>query len=189
MRLPRLVIVATILVVFVSCKDDGASGKSPQTGVKPANTTASTKQPAAATATKKPTAKDADANKKSAKAPAKPIEVYKPGGFHVDDTRVDYYRPERRTPKRRAQRRIYLNLMSSPAGAVALIDGVRVGTTPTYWEGSATGKPRDFTFVLAGYVTQRYRFVAVTSGTVHAPLKKVIKQSADAGVAKQTASN
>jgi len=175
------------MCAFVSCSDKSNEdqGKSPTKVTKSDKPT----KPAPGklkVATKPPKPNADKTAKKSPTKTTKPIEVYKPGGFHLDDGKVEYYRPDRRharrRPTRRASRRIYINLVSTPPGATASIDGQSIGSTPTYWEGPATGKPRNFTFVLPGYVMQQYRFVPVTSGTVHAPLKKMTKNDADAGV-------
>lgn len=189
MRLPRHVMVTTALCFIVSCSD-GSSSSTP-TG-KPADTKSA--KEATATAAPKTGEKVALTKPATPSKPARPqppIEVYKPatpGGFHLDDGKVEYYRPDTspRSPQR-ARRRIYINLASTPPGAIASIDGVRIGPTPTYWEGTVSGRPRDFTFVLPGYVMQRYRFVPVTNGWVHAPLKKVEKKEPAAGVVKPSA--
>ena len=65
---------------------------------------------------------------------------------------------------------VELVLRSTPPGAIASIDGKRVGPTPAYWRGAMTGKARDFTFELANHTTARYRFVPTTDGVVHATL-------------------
>lgn len=178
MRLPRFVIIATALAVCVACSED-SSKKHTAKHTPPANKNNTTN------AQTKTTDKPAADKTKQPPAPkkTKPTEAHGPGGFHLDDGKVEYHKPSLRPRPGRVVRRIYLNLMSTPPGAIASIDGVRIGPTPTYWEGPATGKPRDFTFVLSGYVLRRYRFVPVTSGTVHAPLKKVIKAQVDAGAA------
>lgn len=72
-------------------------------------------------------------------------------------------------------------LRSSPSGAMAAIDGVLIGTTPTYWAGDANGREHEFLFVRKGYAYARYRFVPVTSGVVHARLEPITDDSA-AGV-------
>jgi hypothetical protein len=72
-------------------------------------------------------------------------------------------------------------LRSSPSAAMVAIDGVLVGTTPTYWAGDANGREHEFLFVRKGYAYARYRFVPITSGVVHARLEPVADDS-NAGV-------
>lgn len=182
MRLPSLVISATFVCAFgVACSEGDNDGKrsAPKPKPKPIVTAAVDAGAGAGAA-----APATNANK-SAGGKRKPIEVYKPGGFHVDDRKVEYHRPQPSRPRARAKaRRIYLNLRSTPPGALAFVDGERIGRTPAFWETSVTGKPRDFTFILNGYAMQRYRFVPVTSGTVHAKLERVVDEQADAGARK-----
>ena len=89
--------------------------------------------------------------------------------------------PSRRPGAVRNGRTLELTLRSSPAGALAAVDGVVIGRTPTYWEGDFTGREREFTFVLPGHAIGRYRFVPTTSGVVHAPLIK-LETPHDAGM-------
>jgi hypothetical protein len=72
-------------------------------------------------------------------------------------------------------------LRSTPSGATASVDGVVIGTTPTFWAGDANNKEHEFTFVRVGYAAARYRFVPITSGVIHARLESVADDS-DAGV-------
>lgn len=86
--------------------------------------------------------------------------------------------PARRTPATKPQRNrparpIDIILKSSPPGAEAAVDGVSVGRTPAYWYGDADGREHEFTFVMHGHDTARYRFVPIQSGTVHAKLDVV----------------
>ena len=74
-----------------------------------------------------------------------------------------------------------LLLRSTPTGAIAAVDGVRIGATPVLWEGVLDGQTHEFTFVMAGHALARYRFVPVTSGIVHGTLVKLTDDS-DAGV-------
>ncbi|HUQ04511.1 MAG TPA: hypothetical protein VM261_18550 [Kofleriaceae bacterium] len=74
-----------------------------------------------------------------------------------------------------------LLLRSTPIGATAAVDGVRLGPTPVLWEGPLDGQTHEFTFVMAGHALARYRFVPVTSGIVHGTLVKLTDDS-DAGV-------
>ncbi len=70
-------------------------------------------------------------------------------------------------------------LRSSPPGAVAAVDGVAVGPTPTLWEGTVNATPREFTFVLPGYAIARYRFVPTRSGIVHGTLEPIKPEGED----------
>ncbi|MFT3694764.1 MAG: hypothetical protein QM831_16565 [Kofleriaceae bacterium] len=74
-------------------------------------------------------------------------------------------------------------LRSTPQAANAAVDGVPLGTTPTYWNGMADGREHEFTFVLPGHAAARYRFVPITSGVVHARLEPISDEQPDAGVA------
>jgi hypothetical protein len=94
-----------------------------------------------------------------------------PGGFHLDDATVEYHVDQR--PARRKGRPIEVLLRSSPPGAVAAVDGEALGPTPALWQGEADGRSREFTFVLPGYATARYRFVPVRDGVVHGALDRL----------------
>jgi hypothetical protein len=76
-------------------------------------------------------------------------------------------------------------LKSSPPGAMAAVDGVQIGPTPTYWSnGAADGREHEFTFVLRGFAAARYRFVPVASGVIHARLEAIADdRPADGGTA------
>ena len=110
---------------------------------------------------------------------AKPATTGPSDGFHLDET------SRARSPKRSRPsgtgRTLHLTLRSTPPGATAAVDGRVIGTTPTYWEGPANGRPREFTFVHAGYAMARYRFVATNDGVVHGTLTKVVVEESDAG--------
>jgi hypothetical protein len=93
-------------------------------------------------------------------------------GFHLDDPEVEYEIP-RRGSRPRKGRTIQIVLRSSPPGAVAAVDGVAVGPTPTLWEGTVDATPREFTFVLPGYAIARYRFVPTRNGIVHGTLEPI----------------
>lgn len=82
----------------------------------------------------------------------------------------------------RAAKPIGIHLRSSPSGARVTIDGVVVGTTPTYWSGAAAGRQHEFTFTLAEHQAAHYRFVPVTSGVIHARLVPIGETGRDAGV-------
>jgi hypothetical protein len=78
----------------------------------------------------------------------------------------------------RAVRPIDVILRSSPSGATVAVDGVLVGTTPTYWSVDANGREHEFLFVRKGYAYARYRFVPISSGVVHARLEPIGEDSA-----------
>jgi hypothetical protein len=99
-------------------------------------------------------------------------------GFHLDDAPAP--RPGGRNAAR-DRKPVQLLLRSTPAGAIAAVDGVRLGPTPVLWDGSLDGQPHEFTFVMAGHALARYRFVPVTSGIVHGTLVK-LTDDLDAGV-------
>ena len=99
-------------------------------------------------------------------------------GFHLDDPEVEYEIP-RRGSRPRKGRTIQIVLRSSPPGAVAAVDGVAVGPTPTLWEGTVDATPREFTFVLPGYAIARYRFVPTRNGVVHGTLEPIKAEGED----------
>lgn len=72
-------------------------------------------------------------------------------------------------PAKRVGRPVEIMLRSSPPGAQAYVDGVLVGTTPTFWQGE-TGAEHEFTFVAPKHAYQRYRFWPVQTGVLHARL-------------------
>lgn len=91
--------------------------------------------------------------------------------------------PHRPPVGHREGKPIDIILRSSPQAANAAVDGVPLGTTPTYWSGTADGREHEFTFVLPGHAVARYRFVPITSGVVHARLEPISEETPDAGVA------
>jgi hypothetical protein len=93
-------------------------------------------------------------------------------GFALDPDPVP--RPGGRAPRSRGS--VQLLLRSTPSGALAIVDGVRVGVTPVLWDGDA-GIPHEFTFGKAGHSSARYRFVPLTSGVVHGRLYKVTTET------------
>jgi hypothetical protein len=99
-------------------------------------------------------------------------------GFHLDDAPVA--RPGGRLPPRE-KKVAQIILRSTPSGAMAAVDGVRLGPTPVLWEGWLDGQPHEFTFVMAGHALARYRFVPITGGIVHGTLVKITDDK-DAGV-------
>lgn len=107
------------------------------------------------------------------------VPAYDPAdGFHLDD--APSVRPAGRLPPR-DKKWTQILLRSSPTGAMAAVDGVRLGPTPVLWEGLLDGQPREFTFVMAGHALARYRFVPITGGIVHGTLVKITDDK-DAGV-------
>jgi hypothetical protein len=109
------------------------------------------------------------------------IGTYDPAsGMHLDDDQPGRPPPHPAAP--RASHPIDVILRSTPPNAHAAVDGVPIGTTPTYWAGDANGREHQFTFVLPGYAVARYRFVPITSGVVHAHLDPVTDNEPDAGV-------
>jgi len=101
-------------------------------------------------------------------------------GFFLDSDDVDY-QPQPAKVKRRTARPIDLVLRSTPPGAQAAIDGVTIGTTPTFWQGQTDGISHEFTFVKEGYAIARYRFVPTQSGVVHGSLDPLVADTPDAG--------
>lgn len=101
------------------------------------------------------------------------LPAYDPAsGYHLDPDVGDAPRPTTRGGLR-DRKVIQLLLRSTPGGAMAAVDGVRLGTTPVLWEGLANGIPREFTFVLAGHALARYQFVPITDGIVHGTLARI----------------
>ncbi len=97
---------------------------------------------------------------------------------HVDD---DPTLPRvARPPTKRPGRQIEILLRSSPSGAMASVDGLQVGPTPTYWIGE-TGAEHEFTFSMPKHALARYRFFPIATGTLHARLDPVAN-AIDAGV-------
>ena len=121
----------------------------------------------------------ADAAEAAAVVPVPPAA----GDFHLDDPDTDYGRSPRRRDRAKAPEHepIHMILRSTPPGAVASVDGTVIGRTPAYWEGEASGEPREVTFVLPGHAMARYRFIPVTSGTIHGKLDKLRVEIPDAG--------
>jgi hypothetical protein len=88
--------------------------------------------------------------------------------------------PSYDSPATHDRRRLQIMLTSSPSGTLAKVDGKSVGTTPAYWEGEFTGRPRTFTFEEPGYATATYSFVPIKDGFVHGRLERILVL--DAGV-------
>lgn len=107
------------------------------------------------------------------------IGKYDPsGGAHLDDDVPLANRPRQ---SRKDGKPLDITLRSSPPGAMAAIDGVQIGRTPTFAT-VLSGAEHDFTFVLDGYALARYRFVPIQSGIVHAQMEAVAGE-VDAGIA------
>jgi hypothetical protein len=113
------------------------------------------------------------------------IKPYDPAsGMHLDeDVAARPATPP--TPIDRPSRPIDITLRSTPTGAQAAVDGTIIGNTPAYWMGEANGREHEFTFVLNGYGTARYRFVPITSGVVHAKLERIVDDTGSATMPPQ----
>lgn len=85
-------------------------------------------------------------------------------------------------PTNRPSHPIDVILRSTPNSAQVAVDGMPLGPTPAYWNGTADGREHEFTFVLPGHAVARYRFVPITSGVVHARLEPIPSEEIDAGV-------
>lgn len=97
---------------------------------------------------------------------------------HVDEDPT--ISPTARSTTKRTGRQIEIFLRSTPTGAMASVDGLQVGRTPTYWVGE-TGAEHEFTFSYPKHALARYRFFPVTTGVLHARLDPV-GNDIDAGV-------
>jgi len=107
------------------------------------------------------------------------IGAYDPAsGRHLDDDGTGHTLARPTAP--RPGRPIDIILRSTPPGAVVMVDNAPIGNTPTYWAGMADGKEHTFSFELAGYAGQFYRFVPVTGGVIHVRLDPVTGEP-DAG--------
>jgi hypothetical protein len=82
--------------------------------------------------------------------------------------------------QKRPGRQIEILLRSSPPKATVFVDGLEVGTTPTYWLGE-TGAEHEFTFSLPKHALARYKFFPISTGVLHARLEPVAND-VDAGV-------
>ena len=111
------------------------------------------------------------------------INGYDPAsGMHLDDDGTARPDPSRPRPRTRTARQVDILLKSTPTGALASVDGTPIGPTPTYWTGD-DGREHDFTFVLPHHALAHYRFVPITSGTVHARLERIADELTDGGIA------
>jgi hypothetical protein len=193
-RVLRRVIVGVMLVgtaVACSGRDDPKRGASPAKVREPGNRSEApppTIEDARSSPDERPPATARDPSDRGSKRVDTAGDVGpQPSPYHLDDTDVEY-EPTRREARARRGRPIELVLRSSPPGAMAAVDGVTVGPTPTFWEGVADGRPREFTFVLPGHTVARYRFVATHSGVVHGTLDRLKEEEGDAGPDKTEAS-
>ena len=107
-------------------------------------------------------------------------------GMHLDEDGTGAPRPATR-PHNRPSRPVEVMLRSTPTGAIAAVDNVQLGPTPTYWFGDADGREHEFTFVRPGYTVARYRFVPVQSGLIHARLEPVGDDHPDGGLGVEVA--
>lgn len=109
-------------------------------------------------------------------AASSPAGITELPGFDPEAGHLDRDTPAASAPAtrpRRGARMLGILLRSSPAGALAAVDGQPVGRTPAYWEGELTGGEREFTFSLPGHISARYRFVPITNGVVHGHLEAI----------------
>jgi hypothetical protein len=114
------------------------------------------------------------------------IGSYDPAsGRHLDDdvprTAVQHQKSNR------PAKPIDVVLKSTPAGAMAAVDGSPIGYTPTLWQGDADGREHDFTFEKPGHTLAHYRFIPIASGVVHARLVPIADDRLDAGVGSSAA--
>ena len=94
------------------------------------------------------------------------------------------------TPARGKKRQgppIGILLKSTPTGATIFVDGAQFGITPKYWTDVADGSEHEFAFTKPKYALARYRFVPITSGTLHATLQRTEVESLDAGLVPRIA--
>jgi hypothetical protein len=114
----------------------------------------------------------------AAPRPLGPVPIDPGTGRFLDEDVA--HRPVQTQPARQGHA-IDIILRSTPTQAQAFVDGLLVGTTPTYWAGTSDGREHEFTFTLAGYEIARYRFVPITSGVIHGRLTP-LSEDVDAGV-------
>ena len=104
-------------------------------------------------------------------------------GMHLDDDST----PARGKKQARQGPPIGILLKSTPTGATIFVDGRHFGVTPKYWNDVADGSEHEFAFAMPKYALARYRFVPITSGTLHATLERTEVESLDAGLAPKIA--
>lgn len=119
------------------------------------------------------------------KAPARdaaPIAVVATVDAAADDTSMamepplaPWSPPPSTAPRPRAPE-LEVLLRSTPAGAMAFVDGKEIGATPVLWRSRHGDAAREFTFQLPGYSEARYRFIPTQNGIVHATLKRLISK-------------
>jgi hypothetical protein len=103
------------------------------------------------------------------------LPAYDPTAGHLDSPPEGRERETPAPPSKRNRNARMLGIMlrSTPGGAIAAVDGIPIGPTPTYWEGEFTGGEREFTFALANHAVARYRFIPTTNGVVHGRLEPI----------------
>lgn len=103
------------------------------------------------------------------------LPAYDPTAGHLDSPPEGRERETPTPPSKRNRNARMLGIMlrSTPGGAIAAVDGIPIGPTPTYWEGEFTGGEREFTFALANHAVARYRFIPTTNGVVHGQLEPI----------------
>jgi hypothetical protein len=151
---------------------DRSTGQSASPPSAPAHQSASAPSAAGPVAGQPAWPPNPSAGQSASASPTSPTTTDPESGFHLDDPEVEYELPRRQSRQRKGPT-IQIVLRSSPPGAVAAVDGVAVGPTPTLWEGTVDATPREFTFVLPGYAIARYRFVPTRSGIVHGTLEAI----------------
>nr|MBA3542056.1 PEGA domain-containing protein [Deltaproteobacteria bacterium] len=78
------------------------------------------------------------------------IGAYDPAsGAHLDDDGSGA--PVVRAKATRTGRPIEVTLRSSPPGAEAYVDGVKLGPTPAFWQGEANGRDHEFAFTMKAH--------------------------------------
>jgi hypothetical protein len=108
-------------------------------------------------------------------------------GMHLDDDSPSTKAPPGKKPARQGPA-IGIMLKSTPVGATIFVDGEHFGVAPKYWNGVADGSEHEFVFTLPKYALARYRFVPITSGTLHATLVRAESgETLDAGIRPQIA--
>jgi hypothetical protein len=168
-----MLIASLALGTACSQRDDEPAGKIPPPPAAASHAPAPTATHAPAT---RPTTTPHAATTTDPAAAAAGPEL---GAMHLDDATIEYQVAE--PAPRRKGRSIELLLRSTPSGAVAAIDGQALGPTPALWQGEADGRAREFTFVLPGYASARYRFVPLQDGVVHGSLERLKLDPLDAG--------
>ena len=94
---------------------------------------------------------------------------------------IQPYAPMRVMPAQPQPPPLEILLRSTPAGAIAIVDGKELGATPVLWRSRAGTRAKDFTFTLTGYAPAQYRFIPTKSGIVHATLKQLSDAPSSSG--------